>query len=118
MYVKCYELMKISTFNNPVFRWLGTQWRINFIVYNEDIDKVLKDAILNQVSGVVILKSEQNTSYINDKIIDFANKENLTLFEMDYNVKLLDVTRDISVYIMQKQEKINYLDYFFHCHDS
>ena len=47
-------------------------------------------------------------------MIEFANEENFPLFEMDYNIKLLDVTRDISAYIMKKQEKVDYLDYFFH----
>lgn len=136
MYVKCYELMKVQAFKNiqliaggsglnRLVSWvyvLTTPYldgwvhggELIFIVNNENIYKILRDAILHQIAGVVILKSEQNESFIDDKMIDFANKENLPLFEMDYNIKILDVTRDISAYIMQKQEKVDYLDYFFH----
>lgn len=136
MYIKCYELMTIPTFKNikllagesgldRLVSWvhiLTTPYldgwvhggELIFITHSEDIYKVLKDAIVHQIAGVVILRSKENKSFINDEMIDFANKENLPLFEMDYNIKLVDITRDISAYIMQKQEKIDYLDYFFH----
>lgn len=136
MYIKCYELMTIPTFKNiqlvageaglnRLVSWvyiLTTPYldgwvhggELIFITHNEDIYKVLGDAILHQIAGVVVLKSEENKSFINEEMIDFANKEDLPLFEMDYNIKLVDVTRDISSYIMQRQEKIDYLDYFFH----
>lgn len=38
----------------------------------------------------------------------------MPLFEMDYHIKLLDITRDISNYIIQKQKKVDYLDRFFY----
>lgn len=136
MHVKCYELMKVPAFENiqliaggsglnrqvswvyvlttPCLEGWVHGGELIFIVHNEDIFKVLREAVLHQIAGVVVLKNEQNESLINDKMIDFANKENFPLFEMDYNIKLLDVTREISAYIMQKQEKVDYLDYFFH----
>lgn len=136
MYVKCYELMKVPAFKNiqliaggsglnRLVSWVYVlttpyleEWvhggELLFIVNNENIDKVLKEAVLQQIAGVVILKNKENKSIISENMIDFANEENLPLFEMDYNVRLLDVTREISAYIMQKQEKVDYLDYFFH----
>lgn len=33
---------------------------------------------------------------------------------MDYNISLLDITRDISTYIIHKKEKVDYLSYFFY----
>lgn len=136
MYVKCYELMKVPAFKNiqliaggsglnRLVSWVYIlttpyleEWvhggELLFIVNNENIDKVLKEAVLQQIAGVVILKNKENKSIISGNMIDFSNEENLPLFEMDYNVRLLDVTREISAYIMQKQEKVDYLDYFFH----
>lgn len=135
MYVKCYEIMEIPSFKNiellagesglnRLVSWvyiLTTPsldgWvhggELIFVVHNEDIDKVLRDAVFHQIAGVVILKSEENKSLIEDNMIEFANKENLPLFEMDYNIKLLDITRDISAYIMKKQEKVDYVGCFF-----
>ncbi len=135
MLVKCYELMKIPSFENihlvagksgldRQVTWVYVlqtpsleDWvhggEIMFVVKHQNICQILKESVLRQLSGVVILKSEQNDSYLNDEIINFANKEQLPLFEMDYHIKILDVTRDISTYILHKQEKVNYLNHFF-----
>ena len=101
MYVKCYELMKVPAFKN-----------IQLIAGGSGLNRL--------VSWVYVLTTPYlegwvhgGESLINDEMIELANKENFPLFEMDYNIKLLDVTRDISAYIMQKQEKVDYLDCFF-----
>ncbi len=136
MYVKCYELMKIPTFQsiqlvagelglNRLVSWVYVlttpsleEWvhggELIFVVTHDDIKKLLKDAVSHQIAGVVVLKNKENESLLDDEMIDFANKEKLPLFEMDYNIKLLDVTKDISAYIIQRQEKVDYIDYFFH----
>lgn len=136
MVVKCYDLMKISTFKNihlvggasglnRLVSWtyvlttpaLGDWVRggeLVFVVNQLDLTKILKDAVLHKVSGVVVLKNEENQSLIQDKHIDFANSEKLPLFDMDYHLKLVDVTREISGFIMKKKEKVNYVDHFFH----
>lgn len=132
----CYELLKISSFKNiklvagetgldRKISWVYVlqtssveNWvyggEILFVMNTEDICKVLEDAVLHQISCAVVLKNKQNESILNDEAIDFANKENFPLFEMDYNIKILDVTREISTYIIHKQEKIDYLNYFFY----
>ena len=84
-----------------------------FIVNSENITKTIEDAILHNISCAVILKDKENNSVITGDIKDISNKNNLPLFEMDYNLKLIDVTRQISTYIIQKQEKNDYLNYFF-----
>lgn len=136
MYVKCYELMQLPTFKNIQFiagasglnhpvSWLYVlttpslkDWvrggELVFVVDNADLERVFKDAVLQQVAGLVILKNEENQSVLTKALIDFADQESLPLFEMDYNLKLIDVTREVSDFITQKQTKINYLDYFYH----
>jgi len=136
VYVHCYELLKIPSFKNIELvageagldrkvSWVYVlqtpsleDWvhggELMFVVNNDNICKVLEEAVLHQIAGVVVLKNKQNESNLNDEIINFANKENLPLFEMDYLIKIIDVTRDISTYIIHKQEKIDYLNYFFH----
>ena len=132
----CYELMKIPSFKNIklVAGELGLDRKISwvyvlqtpslkgwvyggeilFIVNANDIYKIIQDAVLHQLSCAVVLKNEQNESVLNEETINLANKERFPLFEMDYNIKTLDVTREISTYIIHQQEKINYLNYFFY----
>lgn len=135
MFVHCNELMKIPSFKNihliagesgldRKVSWVYIlqtpsleDWvhggELMFVVNNKNVYKILEEAVLHQLAGVVVLKSEQNESYLNEEIIHYANKENMPLFEMDYHIKLLDITRDISNYIIQKQKKVDYLDQFF-----
>lgn len=136
MVVKCYDLMEIPIFKdiqlvggasglNRLVSWayvLTTStlegWvrggELIFVVNKVDLANVLKDAVLHKVAGVVVLKNEKNESLINDANIDFANQQQLPLFDMDYNLKLVDVTREISGFILKKKEKVNYIDHFFH----
>jgi sugar diacid utilization regulator len=135
MFVHCYELMKIPSFRNihlvagesgldRQVSWVYVlqtpsleNWvhggEFMFVINHKNVYKILKEAVSHQLAGVVILKSEQNESYLNDEIINFANKESLPLFEMDYHISLLDITRDISTYIIHNQEKMDCLNYFF-----
>lgn len=136
MFVQCNELMKIPSFKNihlmageagldRKVSWVYIlqtpsleDWvhggELMFVVNNKNLSKILEEAVSHQLAGVVILKSEQNESNLNDEILQYANKENMPLFEMDYHIKLLDITRDISSYIIQKQNKVDYLDRFFY----
>lgn len=136
MYVKCYELMKLPVFKNihlaagasglnrlvswpyvsttPSLRGWIRGGELVFIVNNDDLTQVLEEAVLYHVAGVVVLKNDANRSCLNDDLIDFANLEGLPLFEMDYDMKLVDVTREVGAFLMNKQKKVNYLDNFFH----
>lgn len=136
MYVSCYELMNIPSFKNIQLvagesgldrkvSWVYVlqtsslkNWiyggEIMFVVNNKNIYNILEEAVSYGISAVVVLKNEQNESLLNEEIIDFANKENLPLFEMDYNIKILDITRDISTFILHSHEKVDYINYFFY----
>ena len=132
----CYELMKIPSFKdiklvagdnglNKKVSWvyvLQTEalenWvyggEILFIMNTSNLYQKIEDAVSHKISCAVVLKNENNESTLTEDIIHFANEENFPLFEMDYNIKIIDVTREISTYIVHKQEKSDYLDYFFH----
>lgn len=136
MHIKCYELMKIPIFQNiqlvagesgldRLVSWVYVlttptleEWvhggELIFVIQHEDLKKLLKDAVVHQIAGVVVLKNTENESLLDDEMIDFANKEKLPLLEMNYNIRLLDVTKDISSYIIQRQEKVDYLERFFY----
>lgn len=132
----CYELMKIPSFKdikliagesglNRKVSWVYVlqtpsleNWvyggEILFIVNAEDLCKTIEDAISHEISCAVVLKNKQNQSVLTDRILKLADREDFPLFEMDYNIKLIDVTREISTCIVHKQEKLDYLNYFFH----
>lgn len=136
MFVHCCELMKIPSFKNIHLvageagldrhvSWVYVlqtpsleDWvhggEFMFVVNNNNVYEILEEAVSHQLSGVVILKSQKNESKLNSEIINFANKEKMPLFEMDYHIKLIDITRDISNYIVHRQEKIEYLSGFFY----
>lgn len=136
MFVHCKELMNIPSFKNIYLvageagldrkvSWVYIlqtpsleDWvhggELMFVLNNKNLYKILEEAVSHQLAGVVVLKSEQNESNLNEEIIEYANKEKMPLFEMDYHIRLLDITRDISNYIIQKQKKIDYLDRFFY----
>lgn len=136
MYVSCYDLMNMPSFKNIQLvagesgldrkvSWVYVlqtpslkDWiyggEFMFIVNNIDIYKILEEAVSYGIAGVVVLKNENNVSLLTEDVINFANKENLPLFEMDYNIKILDITRDISTFILHKQENVDYLNYFFY----
>lgn len=136
MFVHCNELMKIPSCKNlhlmagesglnRKVSWVYIlqtpsleNWvhggELLFVVNNKNVYKILEEAVSYQLAGVVILKSEQNESNLNEEIIQYANEVNMPLFEMDYHIKLLDITRDISDYIIKKQKKVYYLDRFLY----
>lgn len=132
----CYELMKIPSFKdirlitgeaglNRKVSWVYVlqtpsleNWvyggEILFIINTDNLYKTIEDAVFHNISCAVVLKNKNNESTLTEDIINFACEENFPLFEMDYNIKLIDVTREISTYIVHKQEKSDYLNYFFH----
>lgn len=136
MYIYCYELMKLQSFKNirliagesgldRKISWVYVlqtpsleNWvyggEVLFVLNSDDIYKTLQDAISHCISCAVILKDKNNKSILTPEVIQLAQKENFPLFEMDYYIKIIDVTREISTYIIHKQEKTEYLNYFFY----
>lgn len=127
MYLKCYDLMKLPIFKNiqlvggasglnRQISWIYVSttpslesWlrggELVFIVHNSNLKQRLQEAVTSQAAGVVVLKSADNRSVLDQDEIDFANQFDLPLFEMDYHVRLVDVTREVSIGIMSRQKK-------------
>lgn len=131
----CYDLMKIPSFKdiklvagesglNRKVSWVYVMQTVSlenwvyggevlFIVDSQNLYNTIEDAVSHNISCAVVLKNKENKSIITDDIKHLSNMNNFPLFEMDYNLKIIDVTREISTYIVQKQEKTDYLNYFF-----
>ena len=116
MYIYCYELIKLPSFKNikliagesgldrkiswvyvlqtpSLENWVYGE-EVLFVLNSNDIYKTLEDAVSHCISCIVVLKDKNNKSILTPEAIQLANKENFPLFEMDYNIKILDVTRD------------------------
>lgn len=64
----------------------------------------MKEALKNNVSGVVILCGEKYIRTIPKGVIAFANENNMPLFKMPFVLKLIDITQEICQYILADQE--------------
>ncbi|MEG1285070.1 MAG: PucR family transcriptional regulator ligand-binding domain-containing protein [Romboutsia sp.] len=59
------------------------------------------------ISGLVILTNSEYIKNISSNIKDVANKVGLPLFDMPWNIKLIDVNKEIASYIMQVKSNYN-----------
>lgn len=64
--------------------------------------KLIKDCAIKEISGVVILNNSEYIKDIPSDCIDLANELKIPLFKMPWDIKLIDVTKEISNYIMEK----------------
>lgn len=137
MYTNCYELLGLPSFQgihlaagenglNRRVTWiyvLQTEslkgWvnggEFMFVMNLTKLLPILEEAQACHLSGVVVLKNPQNESQLTEEATCYADANDLPLFEMDYYTKLLDVTREISTYILHRQERVDYLNEFFYC---
>lgn len=65
---------------------------------------LMKEALKNEVSGVVMLYGDQYIRTIPKSVIRFADEHEIALFKMPFRLKLIDITQDISRFILQNQE--------------
>ncbi|CEJ73976.1 transcriptional regulatory protein [[Clostridium] sordellii] len=63
---------------------------------------LIKDCANQNVAGLVILTNSEYINEIPKDCVDIANKVNLPLFNMSWDIKLIDVTKEISNYIIEK----------------
>lgn len=64
--------------------------------------KLIKDCAIKEISGVVILNNSEYIKEIPSTCIDLANELKIPLFKMPWDIKLIDVTKEISNYIMER----------------
>lgn len=67
---------------------------------------LIEECINKKLSGVVILIDSKNIENISKDIINKANEENLPLFTMPWDVKLIDIIQEIFFKIEQNREEL------------
>ncbi len=68
---------------------------------NDDkIINLIHDCIRKDISGLVILTNSEYIKEISDNVIEVANNVGLPIFNMPWNIKLIDVNKEIANYIM------------------
>lgn len=65
---------------------------------------LMKEAAANQVAGVVILCGERYIRSIPKSTKQFANDNDIPLFKMPFMLKLIDITKEISEFILEDRE--------------
>ncbi|RDY28544.1 PucR family transcriptional regulator [Romboutsia weinsteinii] len=68
---------------------------------NHKLINLIYECSKKDISGLVILTSSEYIDCISDEVIEVADKENLPLFDMPWNIKLIDVNKEIANYIME-----------------
>lgn len=74
---------------------------IGMDINDEKIMKLIYNCSEKDISGLVILTGSDGISCIPEAVIKVADHEKIPIFEMPWNLKLIDVTKDISNYIMK-----------------
>ncbi|MEG0307986.1 MAG: PucR family transcriptional regulator ligand-binding domain-containing protein [Clostridium sp.] len=131
MMIKCRELMKLSSFKNielvagingldrnvswpyvgqteSVAQWVHGGELLFITGMGRNIDDkslvgLLKESIHKNLAGLVILIGNDYIKEVSCEIIDVANENDFPVFQMPWSIKLIDVTREISSFIMEKQ---------------
>ena len=67
----------------------------------EKIIRLIYECANKDISGLVILINNNYIKKISEEIIKVADKVNLPLFEMPWNIKLIDVNKEIANYIIE-----------------
>ena len=77
------------------------------------LTNLIKECAENKVAGLVVLTGGEEIKHIPNAIIDLANQYKLPLFEMPYNIKLIDISKEISNAIVlgefKKRKVSNYM---------
>lgn len=65
--------------------------------YSDDtLCGMLQECIENAAAGMVVLCSAEHISRIPEKMLEIADRAGMPLYEMPWDLKLVDVTREIA----------------------
>lgn len=95
---------------DTISEWINGGELIFFIGANEDVSekgllKLMDEADKNNISGVVMLIGEDYMKTIPKSVIKFADEHAIPLFKMPFLLKLIDITQEISRYLVRDKEK-------------
>ena len=130
MVIRCEELIKLKSFKNIKLisghegLWRSVTWPyvgqsdsvaewvyggellfitgIGMKIDTDSLVNLLKECILKKLAGIVILTGEEYINEIPKELICISDEENFPVFEMPWHIKLIDVTKEISNYIVMK----------------
>lgn len=74
---------------------------------DEKLINLIYECVKEEISGLVILTNSEYINNISDEVIKIADEEGLPLFDMPWNIKLIDVNKEIANYIMESNMNQN-----------
>ena len=95
---------------DTISEWIHGGELIFVIGAREDVSengllRLMKEADRNRISGVVLLIGEEYLKRVPKSVIRYANEHDIPLFKMPFLLKLIDITQEISRYLVRDMEK-------------
>lgn len=95
---------------DTISEWIHGGELIFVIGAKEDISErgllaLMDEAKQSDIAGVVMLQGEDYIKSIPKSVIRFSNEHSLPLFKMPFMLKLIDITQEISRFIVSDREK-------------
>lgn len=95
---------------DTISEWIHGGELIFVIGAKEDISErgmlnLMEEAIRNDIAGVVMLHGDDYIKSIPKSVVRFANEHSIPLFKMPFMLKLIDITQEISRFIVRDREK-------------
>lgn len=95
---------------DTISEWIHGGELIFVIGAKEDISErgllaLMDEAIRMEIAGVVMLQGEDYIKSIPKSVIKFSNEHSLPLFKMPFMLKLIDITQEISKFIVSDRIK-------------
>lgn len=94
---------------DTISEWIHGGELVFVIGAKEDISEngllnLMKEAIANDIAGVVMLCSDEYLKKVPKSVIRFADEHSMPLFKMPFIIKLIDITKEISKLITMDGE--------------
>lgn len=95
---------------DSITEWIHGGELVFVIGAREDISErglmeLMKEADKSNISGIVFLIGDEYIKKIPRAVIRYANENNIPVFKMPFLLKLIDITREISRYILEDRLK-------------
>jgi hypothetical protein len=95
---------------DTISEWIHGGELIFVIGAREDVSengllRLMKEADRNRISGVVLLIGEEYLKRVPKSVIRYANEQDIPLFKMPFLLKLIDITQEISRFLVRNMEK-------------
>ncbi len=94
---------------DTISEWIHGGEMVFIIGAKEDISErgllfLMDEAVKSRISAVVMLQGDEYIRTIPKSVIRYANENKLPLFKMPFILKLIDITQEISQYILKDRE--------------